>query len=134
MSAIKTIWNKIKKWWNGLSKKKKIIIIVICVAVFIISPFLPQSKTSGKVSARTAWSCAQEYVKEQLVSPSSAKFCSYSNAKITVLEDNTFRISGYVDAQNAFGAVLRKSFTITLTVTHDGALRDEYYVTSFVWN
>ena len=134
MSVIKTIWNKIKNWWNGLSKKKKIIIIVICAAIFIISPFLPQSKTSSKVSARTAWSCAQEYVKEQLASPSSAKFCSYSNAKITVLEDNTFRISGYVDAQNVFGAVLRYRFTITLTVTYDGALRNEYYVTSFVWN
>ena len=41
-------------------------------------------------------------------------------ATITDLGNDRYRIKGYVDAQNAFGGVIRTYFTVTLTLTKSG--------------
>lgn len=61
---------------------------------------------------------AQDAVSRQLISPSSAKFPFVSVEDcVTDLGDDRFRVTGDVDAQNAFGAMLRKSFSVTLKIT-----------------
>lgn len=60
----------------------------------------------------TAYVMMQEFVKEQLVSPDSAKFpLSYkSDPDVSVRKEGSsrvYRISGYVDSQNMFGAMVR---------------------------
>lgn len=54
---------------------------------------------------------AEKEIKEILKSPSTAKFCSTSDATIT-RSGNTWTVEGWVDAQNGYGATLRKSFTV----------------------
>lgn len=60
---------------------------------------------------------AEKKVKEKLKSPSTAKFCSHEEYTISV-SGNTWTVSGYVDAQNSFGATLRNTFTIKFTFTN----------------
>lgn len=69
---------------------------------------------------RDAWVCAIDVVENRLKSPSTADFCSYPEATITDLGNNRYRIKGYVDAQNSFGATIRSNFTVTLTLTESG--------------
>ena len=57
---------------------------------------------------------AEKTVKNNLKSPSTANFCSTSDYTISCSE-NEWTVSGYVDAQNSFGAELRSNFTVTFT-------------------
>ena len=67
-----------------------------------------------------AWVCAEDIVKSSLKSPSSAKFCKYPEATITYSGDNDWVVSGWVDAQNSYGATIRTDFICTLTLTENG--------------
>ena len=116
------------------------IILVIIIAVFIIAALINNqssnsstsysntsnlssgnySYSSGNSDKTDVWACAKKAVTDVLKSPSSAEFCSYSSATITSLGSNEYKIVGYVDAQNSFGATLRKNFTVTLTMTSQG--------------
>lgn len=51
----------------------------------------------------------QEFVKRQLRSPSTAKF-PFTEQRISRLRRNVYRVSGPVDAQNAFGATIRNRY------------------------
>lgn len=57
---------------------------------------------------------AEKAVKNKLKSPSTAEFCSHKEYSITCSR-NTWTVSGYVDAQNSFGAMLRNNFTVKFT-------------------
>lgn len=96
--------------------KKKIVMLTCCIGImtFIISGCGNENKESN------AWICAKHVVEEELKSPSTAKFCSYPDAKITDMGDNRYKVEGYVDAKNSFGAEIRTDFTVTLTLTKSG--------------
>lgn len=66
------------------------------------------------------WICAQDLVKANLKAPRTAKFPSQYDIMITYLGSNNYRILGYVDSQNSFGAMLRTGFIATLTLTSGG--------------
>lgn len=56
----------------------------------------------------------EHYIEERLTSPSSAEFTFTSNLQ---LDDKTFKMEGYVDSQNGFGAMIRSQFSGTLEYT-----------------
>lgn len=58
-----------------------------------------------------AVTAAQNLVKEQLKSPSTASFPSSASAYAVSTDGTYFYVSGYVDAQNSFGAELRQNWT-----------------------
>ena len=61
----------------------------------------------------TAMTYAQILVEEHLVSPSSAKFASFDEHNI-VGTGLRYKVEGYVDSENAFGASLRNRYTVIL--------------------
>lgn len=67
-----------------------------------------------------AWVCAQDIVLNNLKAPSTAEICPYTSAEITWNGGSSYTVKGYVDAENAFGAMLRTNFTVTLTLTSEG--------------
>jgi len=79
-----------------------------------------REREAREVEARKkmAYFMSQEFVKKRLKAPSTAEFPSLvleeSDIRITVQDPNTFTISAYVDAQNAFGAKIRTHYTATL--------------------
>lgn len=78
------------------------------------------SKKSDSQDATNAKVCAVKAVEDKLKSPSTADFCSYTSMTATDLGNNKWKVSGYVDAQNSFGAVVREYWTVTLTLTSSG--------------
>ena len=57
---------------------------------------------------------AEKVVKSKLKSPSTADFCSTSDYTVSCV-GNSWTVTGYVDAQNGFGATVRNTFTVKFT-------------------
>ena len=93
------------------------LLLLLC---FLLSFIVLLSGCGSSDRKIDAWVCAQDVVKGKLKSPSTAKFCSYSPDRVADLGNNKYKITGYVDAQNSFGAMIRKNFTVTLTFTESG--------------
>lgn len=86
-----------------------------------------QNSQSGNNSANyarhtdsEAFSCAKDILRSYLKSPSTAKFCSFTEAKVTHLGNGEYKVTGWVEAENSFGAMLRQNFTVTYTATSKG--------------
>lgn len=67
-----------------------------------------------------AWICAKKCVQDNLKTPSTADFPSYSKSYVSFLGNSKYKISAYVDAENGFGAMIRSDFTVTLELTSSG--------------
>lgn len=78
---------------------------------------IPVTDTSLK---RDIWICAKNIVESNLKTPSTANFCTVSEASVYSNSENKYTVVGYVDAQNDFGAVIRNDFIVTLTFTGQG--------------
>lgn len=113
----------------------------LCTAAFIDRLSKGQSKSSaGEQEAPkspkpphdklTAWVMAQQFVKQSLKSPSSADFGgvfsgeaqSYEDT-VTEIGEGEYRVRGWVDAQNAFGATVRSDFDVTVEYIGGGDWR-----------
>ncbi len=66
-----------------------------------------------------AWVFAKDAVKSVLIAPSTADFPHYCEDFITDLGGNNFIIESYVDANNSYGAQIRKDFVVDITVTDE---------------
>jgi len=63
-----------------------------------------------------AWSAAKGYVTQRLISPGSVRFPWPESLDQVAVETSTgrWRVVGWVDSQNRFGAVIRSNFTCQL--------------------
>lgn len=73
-----------------------------------------------------AFNYAKDYVRASLKAPSSAKFCSMFEAKMSNLHGNVWEMSGYVDAQNSFGATTRTDWFLEIAVADNCGNYSEY--------
>lgn len=77
-----------------------------------------------------AWIMAKDFVTDNLKSPSTADFGGAFSGEYQSPEDNVvdlgggkFRASGWVDAQNSFGATIRSNWTCTVEYQGDDKWR-----------
>jgi hypothetical protein len=73
------------------------------------------AKQVGEIDARIM---AENFVRETLKAPSTAKFPNERRTSNKTGE-NTFVISGVVDSQNSFGAMLRSDYIATLEYSQE---------------
>lgn len=112
--------------------------IVIIILAWLFASFACPSNvsTGGNVSSSTNWRAEdnslmayimiEDFVKERLVSPGSARFPGIFDGKadhITYLGNQRYRIVSWVDSQNAFGASLRTYFTAEIEQTGEETWR-----------
>jgi hypothetical protein len=61
-----------------------------------------------------AYIMCQEFITDGLKAPTTAEFPNYSDIQVIKLGEGTYkeayRVRGYVDAQNSFGAMIRTSY------------------------
>jgi hypothetical protein len=69
-----------------------------------------QPKAPG-TNMTSAQIMAEDFVRNQLKAPSTAKF---GGQTVMHIGGESYRVTGYVDAENAFGARLRKVFVCTV--------------------
>lgn len=83
-------------------------------------PSSEESYNSARHKDSEAWGCAQDIVTNNLKCPSTAKFCSFVDATVTHLGNGEYMVTGWVDAENSFGAKIRENFVVTYTATSSG--------------
>lgn len=76
-----------------------------------------------------AYIAAKKFIKEKLKSPSSAKFSHITETTVTKYNGCIFEFSGYVDAQNSFGATLREDYKIKVKYSET---KDTYYLIDLI--
>ena len=100
-----------------------VLLMIIFIGDGINKPSSPGKKTYSKTysndyaSKLEAYSYAENWVKDKLKSPSSAKFPD-SERKVNDTEyygDNTYKIKSYVESQNSFGAMIKTNFSCTIS-------------------
>lgn len=65
------------------------------------------SKVPAEGSTLEAGGMCREFVKNRLRAPATAKFAGLSDTTSVKLDDGSFLVRSYVDAQNGFGALIR---------------------------
>jgi hypothetical protein len=64
------------------------------------------------MKTRAQYKAATEFIKERSLTPSTAKFCPFAEAKFGILSaTGQDAMEAWVDMQNAFGAMIRSHFT-----------------------
>jgi len=99
-----------------------LILLVIVIALINVSggkkpeqaqePKVEHDKISASVMA-------EEFVRQKLKSPASAKFPWYDDSMIKDLGDGRYIYKSYVDSQNSFGALVRTNFTCCIKYAGD---------------
>ena len=86
--------------------------------------YIPVEKDYNSLTYRTVtdddtlgevWAMAQSFVKDQLKSPKSADFPTYGDDSVSIKgSGDYYKVTGYVDAENSFGAEIRSTFSLVL--------------------
>lgn len=89
------------------------VILFLIVTLFIVfdSGDTPQSEKNLEIGA---WVYAKDAVKNQLVSPSTAKFPAYFPGNVIQSSNDLFTVTSYVDSQNRLGATVRSFWSVEL--------------------
>lgn len=88
---------------------------------FVVEP----SDTKSSDESSMAFIQCKEFVKERLKAPSSADF-PFLDYQASILTDNHYFITSYVEAQNAFGVKLKNNYTCSVKwdVADSSAIRN----------
>ncbi len=60
---------------------------------------------------------AEETIKSKLLNPNGARFQDYSSQEIKRINNNTYEVTMWCDATNAFGGTIRKTFTVKIEIS-----------------
>lgn len=84
----------------------------------------PATAISDRGSEAAAYVKCKEFVGDRLVAPSTAEFASYRDVtvvKLTNRTDEVYKVVGYVDAQNRFGAMIRTEYVCEVAYLGNGS-------------
>lgn len=96
-------------------------IILACFCGLLATGLLVSEDESTGASPIRASIMCENIIESQLVAPSTAEFASYNEQQIWTLGknsgtyENAYRVRGYVDAQNSFGAKIRTYYTCDIS-------------------
>lgn len=88
--------------------------LVFLLVVWIFSnksPSAPRDTCNDRISAITM---AEQFVEKSLKAPRTAEFCKIREFQ-TNKSNGNWTVSGHVDSQNSFGAMVRTQFTVEMS-------------------
>jgi hypothetical protein len=97
-------------------------ITALAAATIALPALTACGSSSSKPLDQGAAVMCEEFVKERLKSPGSAKFSDVFDTKIKTLSDKKpwkYKVTGYVDSQNSFGASVRNNYVCTISTKDD---------------
>ena len=99
----------------------KWILGAIVALIFIIGQFSDDDYETGDSDSILAYNYAQDFIKEQLKSPSTAKFPGTFEKKdhVRPLGNGQYQINSWVDSQNGFGAMIRSRWSCKIIFKND---------------
>lgn len=114
---------------NGGCGKAILIILAIIGGLILIGTCSGGSGSSSGSSNNwntESWakSYAQIIVKDNLKAPSTAKFCNTAREMTAKnMGGSKWKVTGWVDAENSFGAMIRSDFEVVLELNSNGATK-----------
>ncbi len=93
-------------------KLSKTLFVILLIAG-VISIVIVSAVSKNAPDKASVVVIAEKAVKEKLKSPSTAEFSPMSETTATKSGD-TWTVSGWVDAQNSFGATMRNNYTVVI--------------------
>lgn len=90
-------------------------VVVGCAAWLLGGPSDPKTNQDS-LDKQTAVVMCQKFIEDRLKAPGSAKYSGVEDTKITATSGG-FKVVGYVDSENSFGAKLRSNYTCVVTTT-----------------
>lgn len=108
---------------NGGNFSKSVKYVRNACAVLIVTALVVASCSQGGSVEGKAGIMAREFVKQQLVAPSTARFGEYTTRREGT--ENTYSVDGEVDSENVFGASLRKRYHCKLRYSGHGDWTEE---------
>lgn len=103
----------------------------IAILILLLISLLSCFERDGPPNMSHVRFYCEEAVKARLKSPSSATFSSQFETEISeVAAGQTYRVRGFVDAQNSFGAKIRGRYICTVSTYKSG--NDRTYVVDSV--
>jgi hypothetical protein len=106
-----------RKLWPWIAAAIVVLVLAAGVAVWFLRPETPVG-SSTKLTLASAAAACQEKVKAQLKAPGTAKFGGEEYS--TTNTDTPVRVSGWVDAENSFGALVRNRYSCLAMPTDHG--------------
>ena len=96
----------------------KKLIMVLVMMTFSFGTGWAELNSMAEIEATTF---AKEFVKQALKSPTTAQFQNALDFRVSQLRDkkgnriqNAWEVSGYVDSQNSYGAMMRTNWNVKL--------------------
>lgn len=104
-------------------------LVLIVLVVILGMIFSPGEKSDERDWALEAYFVAQDFVTTQLKAPGTAKFPLSTDPAVTITrrDNGAWLISGYVDAQNSFGALIRTRYICSVKEGSGGKWRLEEF-------
>lgn len=99
-----------------------ILFLIVVLSIFItwLSPSHDPEKEQERQDVLASFVYSQQYIKDELKTPSTAKFAGVGESNIQKLDKETYRITSFVDAQNNFGTTLRTNYVIVMKKNGSG--------------
>ena len=94
--------------------------LVVTCTYFTSEPAGAPSAVTDERDVDGAWAYMQLFVMKRLKSPSSADFPFGGSRHVTPLGGGRYKVDSYVDAQNSFGAQLRRRFEGVIKTVQGG--------------
>lgn len=88
----------------------------LAVALVVIGAINGDSQDTRQASA---FGVCQDFVKDQLRAPATAKFPRYGEGAVQALSNDRYAVRSTVDSQNGFGALVRNDFLCTVEYVGD---------------
>jgi hypothetical protein len=102
---------------NNISAKQAITVIALTFsgAVILAGFFASLPSKPATFTKYTAVFCAKQRVERMLKAPRTAEFAGLSDHNTMQVDESTINVTGYVDAQNSFGAMIRTAYSCEVT-------------------
>jgi hypothetical protein len=96
--------------------KRLLILILTTIAGLLLFTFVGLGITNIAATARAnkrnlaIFNVCESFTTDALKAPATAKFPEFNIRMLTEVDDGTYTVKSYVDAQNSFGALIRTDF------------------------
>ncbi|HCL4447342.1 TPA: hypothetical protein N2D16_002948 [Clostridium botulinum] len=107
-----------------MKKKKFFKMVLLCLSFILCLGIFAGCSESEEDKARNekfaVYKNTTEMVEGKLKAPSTAKFQEFDESLVQDLGGNKYEVSGYVDAENSFGANIRWNWHCTVRIEGEG--------------
>jgi len=107
-----------------MKKNKFLKTVLLCVSIIFCLGIFVGCSESEEDKARAykfgIYKNTTKLIEGKLKSPSTAKFQEFDEKLVKDLGGNQYKVSGYVDSENGFGANIRSNWHCTVTIEGEG--------------